>query len=107
MNTPNIFLFSHMGNFYFYDVNIDRIAKVSQQLYEQLLAQQKSGDTIASDEWKKLKDAGFLSTNRVEQVVTPGSYLVKDILDHKLQKLTLQVTQQCNFRCEYCIYSGH
>lgn len=96
-----------MGNFYFYDVNIDRIAKVSQTLYEQLIAQQKSGHSINSEEHDKLKQVGFLSTNRVEEVVIPGDYLIKDILNNKLQKLTLQVTQQCNFRCEYCIYSGH
>jgi uncharacterized protein len=107
MNTPNIFLFSYMDSFYFYDLNIDRIARVSNQLNDQLMSQQKSGCIIDSPEANKLRDAGFLSSNRVEKVITPGSYFIKDILDSKLHKLTLQVTQQCNFRCDYCIYSGH
>lgn len=107
MNTPNIFLFSYMDQFYFYDVNIDRIAKVSKQFYDQLMLQQKSGYIIDTPEANKLRDAGFLSTNRVEQVINPGSYFIKDILNSKLHKLTLQITQQCNFRCEYCVYSGH
>lgn len=49
---------------------------------------------------------GFLSNNRVETIEHSLTNYLSDILDNKLQTLTLQVTQQCNLRCEYCVYSG-
>ncbi|MBD5543345.1 MAG: radical SAM protein [Lachnospiraceae bacterium] len=49
---------------------------------------------------------GFLSNNRVEMIGYSLTNYLSDILDNKIQTLTLQVTQQCNLRCEYCIYFG-
>ena len=28
-------------------------------------------------------------------------------IDETPEILVLELTQQCNFRCEYCVYSGH
>ena len=36
----------------------------------------------------------------------PKTRIVEYILKYHLQMLTLQVTQNCNLRCEYCVYSG-
>jgi uncharacterized protein len=60
----------------------------------------------APDEILMLKEAGYLSDeSNVKQVRHVLTDYLEDFLERKLAKITLQVTQNCNFRCKYCIYS--
>ncbi len=56
---------------------------------------------------KKFQDNGFLMENTVNRIEHPCSNSLEHYLSNHIEKLTLQVTQRCNLRCEYCIYSGN
>lgn len=95
-----------MDKYYFYDVNCHRIVEVFEDVYKLLEIQKQTGENVDHPTIEKLKANGFLSTNRVKEVEHPATNVVKDFLNNKLKKINLQITQQCNFRCEYCVYSG-
>ncbi len=40
------------------------------------------------------------------QFYDTNEQMIEDI-KHKIPQLTLEVTQNCNFRCKYCVYSGN
>ncbi len=48
----------------------------------------------------------MLQTNKIEKIEHPMTEIVEDLLENNMTKLTMQVTQNCNFRCDYCVYSG-
>lgn len=42
----------------------------------------------------------------IDKIEHPETRLLKYKYERKLSVITLQITQQCNLRCEYCVYSG-
>ncbi len=113
-NKPFIHLFRTFHSYYVYDVNTDSIVKISKDLYE-YLHKVCTEDSVLDFEdaaennsaISNLIKAGFLSSNRLEEIIHPQTDIVEYILNNKLSMLTLQVTQKCNLRCEYCVYSGN
>lgn len=105
---PFIKLFRTPNSYYCFDVNQNEILELSVDSFQYL--QQLSWGQMPTIEMpievKELADRGFLTTEsnvkRVRHVLT--DYL-SDYLERRLLKLTLQVTQNCNFRCKYCVYS--
>jgi len=97
---------------YVYDVNRDRILKVGQDVYMYLEAEQH-GDQAAmarllppvEKKIQTLKDNQFLSCSHPEEMCHPATDNLNTILSKNVEKITLQVTQQCNLRCKYCIYA--
>lgn len=55
---------------------------------------------------RDLLDNGFLSSQRPQIMNHPKTKHLEHMLQHQLKTLTLQVTQNCNLRCSYCVYSG-
>ena len=93
--------------FYVYDRNTNKILKVSQEEYEQFKeveAGQKSFEEFAFKE--KFQTRGFLKENIVERIEHPELGLLEHYINHRVHQLVLQVTQNCNLRCDYCVYSG-
>ena len=107
-NLPFIHLFKTSQGRYLYDVNRDQIVQVSPFVYDDLKSDPTScGSTPESKaSILKLRDIGFLKTNRVNEVEHPDTELLPFYLQNKMAQLILQVTQGCNLRCEYCAYSG-
>ena len=102
---PNIHLFSTRGGFYFYDVNTMEIVKVSKKAYD-LLKDNKCAENDQDKEvLSKLKEKGFLLPNYPAEIIHPLNDVVEEILDDSIEMMTLQITQQCNFRCSYCPYT--
>lgn len=90
---------------YFYDVNMNKIVEISDELYYFL----ESGENLTKElqeQIEKLKKSGYLKNNRVEICKHPVTDYIDDYLNQRLSYLVLQVTQTCNLRCEYCVYSG-
>ena len=57
-------------------------------------------------EIQELMDNGYWAEKSVvEKVEHPYTRYIPILLERKINKITLQVTQSCNFRCKYCIYS--
>ena len=113
---PYIHLFKTPGGYFIYDVNTNAIIKIQESIYNFLEDDQKNNINNESkydnNEYKKiidsitkLKEKGFLSTKRVKELIHTSSSTLEYILGNKLRMIILQVTQQCNLRCEYCAYS--
>lgn len=113
---PFIHLFETQGGQYIFDVNTNAIIKVKNEEYS-LLRDLSDNNSYNNDElyddYKqnkilgKLRAGGFLSSKKVKEVFHPTSYMLENYLQNKLSMIILQITQQCNLRCEYCAYSGN
>ncbi|WP_242835729.1 Cys-rich peptide radical SAM maturase CcpM [Ruminiclostridium josui] len=103
---PFIYPFCTAGGCYFYDVNKNRIIGVSKETYKYLDGKTNELNPDVEQEINTLIKKGYLSDKKLKYILHPASKSLEYILDSALEKITLQVTQQCNLRCEYCIYSG-
>ena len=97
---------------YFYEVNRNEIVAVNDDLFECIKKALSSEDGNLLDvpenvmaQYKELRECGYLSSNHVQEVIHPATESLPELLDRGLEKITLQVTQGCNLRCKYCIYS--
>lgn len=108
-----IHLFETPGGFYLYDVNRNSILKVEKSVYDSLKPGMESisYNNIPYHESSKniiknMKEKGFLSEKRISVISHPATDKLDYFLSNKIRMIILQVTQQCNLRCEYCAYSG-
>lgn len=105
-------LFKTPNHYYCLDVNTNEIFEIGVRSYQYLgrilegkEERNASHDSIP-EEIASLQEKGYLSeTSSVKTVKHPYTDYLEEFLDRKLAKITLQVTQDCNFRCKYCIYS--
>ncbi|GCF94647.1 Cys-rich peptide radical SAM maturase CcpM [Enterococcus florum] len=108
-NIPFVHLFNVSENHYMFDVNTDSILKITESTSKKvndLFDKSKHGEVENSEDLLKLRENGYLKSNRVEKTLHPSTKLLPTILRSKINFLVLQVTQGCNLRCSYCIYSG-
>ena len=110
VNKPLGLLYTTPFGHYFYETNRNEILRISPTLYNYLYALQhnltsSSVDKPTLDEYEGLVNAGYLSGSRISSVRHSMTDQVEELLSRKIDKLTLQVTQNCNLRCSYCIYS--
>ena len=101
-------LFSTPNENYFFDVNRNEVVPISDASYAYL--QQALGgkgtDLPAPAQVNMLKEQGYFSTESyIKEVRHIYSDYLSVFLARKLTKITVQLTQNCNFRCKYCIYS--
>ena len=109
MRAPFIQLFKTPRSQYVFDANKDEIFSVSPESFA-FLKRCMSGEANVDDseikEIQELIQEGYLKTESiVKEIRHPYTPYLKCFLDRKLSKITLQVTQGCNLRCKYCIYS--
>lgn len=109
MAKPFVQLFKTPRSQYVFDVNKNEMLPVSAESFDflqQCMAGQADIEAAGIEEIQELIREGYLRTESVVQEIR-HSYTpyLKYLLDRKLGKITLQVTQGCNLRCKYCIYS--
>lgn len=107
MDKPYIHLFTDRNKKYVYDVNTKVVLNISDGIYEYLLNDTK--DILSEDDktaFDDLKARGFFSSNRIVKTEHQDTELLPFYYDGKLNYLILQLTQNCNLRCGYCVYSG-
>ncbi len=100
---PFIHLFQTTLGYYFFDVNTDTIVKIPQKTYQVLSDLPEDCDDRLI---LKLKKAGLLLPNRKRITKHPETDYLFYQFKSNLRTLLLQVTQDCNQRCDYCVYSG-
>lgn len=118
---PHIHLIKLYDEYYFYDINTNAIVKVPVDVYNYLQALLKcsENDKAQLEElYNNLSDklkAGIeyitsqgmlLGKNRDMKIRHIESDVLEDLYKNNLSAITLQVTQNCNLRCKYCVYSG-
>lgn len=116
LQKPNVFLYKTPFAFYVYDANHNEILIVDQQLFNYIvhIIQCDNLDNQAGDEYSKeaitdfneLQQLGYLLPSFVQRVEHPLIGRTRETLARKVDQITLQVTQNCNLRCGYCIYSA-
>lgn len=102
---PLIYSFENMDKYYFFDVNKNKIINVDEEIY-QIINDPEEIRSSGHPVIQKLRDQGYLSNNRVEEIKHSNGRMLDELLGYNLKKIILQVTQNCNFRCNYCVYSG-
>lgn len=109
---PFIHLFKTPKNHYFYDVNRNENVRVEKEVYEHLqkvLEGDSGGDRnpMVIEGIRRLKEEGYLSDNRIKEIEHPDTDRLSLYLSRKMNMLTIQLTQNCNLRCEYCAYTAN
>lgn len=109
MTPPYIQLFKTPRCQYVLDVNKNALFPVSNDTFSFLRECMKGKadlDDSSNIEIQELRQNGYLSTESVVQkIFHPYTAYLPYFLERKIEKITLQVTQSCNLRCKYCIYS--
>jgi uncharacterized protein len=111
MQVPFIQLFRTPNSTYLLDVNKNEFIQINEQSFQYLAhIMDKHDDKVNQEQMPQeliaLKDSGYLSAeSAVKEIRHYYTEYLGFFLDRKLSKITLQLTQNCNFRCTYCIYS--
>lgn len=108
---PFIHLFETRRGYYLYDVNTDIILNIDPGIYDYLKGDKSAQGSALPDDKEayveKMRADGFLSSNRVKEIVHPANDVLEFEYERKLHMLIFQLTQNCNLRCSYCTYSGN
>ncbi len=105
---PFFFLFQTSIGKYLYDVNMNKILKLPEKVADSLHREdeiQYIDDADVRSYIDNIKKIGFLKENRVEISKHPDTEYLAYYADRGIENLILQVTQNCNLRCKYCVYS--
>ena len=110
IDIPFIKLFQTSIGRYFYDVGKNEIIRVNEKVFDYLHEILQQGVSHYVDEEtqliiRHLTEQGYLSNRRPLVIEHTYTNYLPLFLDRKIAKITLQLTQQCNFRCKYCLYS--
>lgn len=92
---------------YVYDRHTNAVVMLTEDEYNELAAVEK-GKLAAEDSAviKRYQEQGLFNENIIKKIEHPATERIESYLKNRVKQLTLQVTQQCNLRCEYCVYSG-
>ena len=109
MPRPFIQLFKTPRSQYVFDVNKNEMLPVSAEAFGFLKSCMDGAANVEEaklPEILELRQQGYLATESVVQdIYHPYTPYLSDFLGRKISQMTLQVTQGCNLRCKYCIYS--
>lgn len=109
IDKPFIHLLKSPYHHYLFDVNTNSIVRISKDLYHYLDCLNHDENCQFSEdircEYNTLKENGYLKTKRPNSIQSPFLNDLNYFLNYHMNMLTLQVTQECNFRCSYCSYT--
>lgn len=91
--------FTTLKGYYLFNQGRNTILSISKQEYE--LLNQRDENTI-----RHFREHGFLEDHWIQSVKHPNSDQLEYYLNNHLEKITIQLTQNCNLRCVYCPYTG-
>lgn len=100
-----VHVFKTIGKYYLYDVNTNKIIRINKNIYN-FYMNKENADSNTLKALKQLFDYGLLRLNSIKNIRHNMTDFLPYYLSKKVQGVTLQVTQQCNLRCKYCVYSG-
>ncbi len=95
------------GGHYVFDANRNSILKVDADDYGILLESYKNIRYESNSVINKYRQKGFLLPSNLKEIKHPETEMMEFHLANRIEKITLQLTQECNLRCSYCVYSGN
>lgn len=114
-DTPVIKLFMHNKKYYLYDFGKNNILQLSEGIFKEINDLQKLGiaeyiNKNKSNQFYRdvitLLNRGYFKDFTVENVSHYCTPYLDMLLNRFLQDLILQVTQDCNFQCRYCLFAN-
>jgi len=101
---PFVHLLKSPLGWYYFDVNKNEIVKITENIYH-AIKNNICIDQGTQDDINYLESRGYLSENRVKEIEHTLTAYASYYLEHNVERITLQLTQNCNLRCAYCVYS--
>ena len=100
-------LFKTYKHPYVYDRHTNMLIRLTEQEWEELDKVEKAEmSPLESGVIRKYQEFGAFAPNIVDTIEHPAADISKFAANWRMNQLILQVTQQCNLRCSYCVYSG-
>jgi len=91
---------------YIYDRETNSILALNDDEYEAFeRIHQKQVNADDKKILKSFQERGFCKESELEKIEHPEDKYLEFHLDNKIEKITLQITQNCNLRCSYCTFS--
>lgn len=111
ISRPNIHILELYNQYFMYDVGTNAIFSIPKEICTFLLDALEREETEVNDgvrdELEYLIEAGCLQPINENIVVEHyETSLLESLYNNNLNTIILQVTQNCNLRCQYCVYSG-
>ena len=110
---PFIKLFRTVKACYIFDVNTTSIIRIDRDIYLELerlvsgIITYEQLSNVSQDKVNKLKKQGFLEPCKLDlEIKHAVADQIENYIQNNVHQLILQVTQNCNLRCKYCVYSG-
>ncbi len=93
---------------YLYDRQENRIVPIDEADYR-CFCELEEGINSEENETvlKKFQRYGLCKENELVEIEHPFTSSLEFYLRERIEQITLQVTQSCNLRCDYCTYSGN
>lgn len=113
---PVIKAFIYEGKNYLYDTYTNRLFRVSKEQFSEIGELQRIGitkykslnkGTQTYEDILMLLQKGIMKSRFIEKIEHPATDYIEYILDRCINDVTLQVTQDCNFRCRYCLFANN
>lgn len=102
------------NSFYIYDTYYNHIVKVNSNQYKEICDLLKVGvyeyrkmrkDTKGYNEIIEMLNKGYFRAAWIKEIMHPENDIVVYLLNRAINRLTLQVTHDCNMCCRYCNFS--
>lgn len=114
-DTPVIKMFIYKNNYYLYDFGKNNILQLSEGVFKEIKDLQRLGISKYINENKftnhycdviTLLNRGYFKSFTVERILHYQDSYLEVLLNRFLQDMILQVTQDCNFQCRYCLFAN-
>jgi uncharacterized protein len=93
------------NKYYLYDTIFNKIYEISLDIYN-LLKNNTNGEKIINKHLQEhVNKINLTNNNEISFKVFPINYII-EMLEMNISNITLCMTEQCNMRCNYCVYSG-
>jgi len=93
-------------NFYLYDNFTNQILNISEKVHKVLVKEKKSSTDLKYLE-ELSKRNGVLCPNHLRPKLPEFDVEeIKAVVENSCLQLSLEISQKCNLRCHYCVYSG-
>ena len=111
---PIIKTFMHNNKYYMYDTYTNRILMVSKSLFVGLSNIEKFGisnpcslsDKKSCDAIQALITKGMLKSDFISFIERDETAYIADLVNNGVNDVSLQITQNCNFKCRYCMFAN-
>lgn len=112
--------FKTTNNYYFYDLGTGKIFCINKNVYSVLCCLLEKNEFDSLSEINMDNELLMEALDQIQDTVLkenilkappitcfsgPQSLALEENLQHNLSQLTLEVTERCNLRCDYCIYN--